>query len=123
MKNICIRGFSGWCMLIKKDIFDEVGFFNEEFDIGIGEDSDFYFRLRDLGYVSYITGSCFIHHFGSKTIKNVKSFIGDDFEKKNIKKIEQKWKHMLPGYFKKKKANLFKFLMKKIYGHTLVERK
>lgn len=125
MKNIKEKGFAGWCMFIKKERFDEIGLFSEEFNIGIGEDTDFYFRLKEKGYESYITGAVFVHHFGSKTLKDIKELIGDKFEKENIKKLNEKWK-LKESYIIKKLKNLKKllknFYIKLFYGYNLIQK-
>ena len=126
MKKIKEKGFCGWCMLIKKDRFEKTGLFSEEYNIGIGEDTDFYFRLKKQGFESYITGSVFVHHFGSKTLKELKSRIGNNFEKENIKKLMQKWDIKEPVYIMRKLRNFKKFInniyLKIFYGYTLISR-
>ena len=124
MKNVKEKGFCGWFMVIKRDRFEKVGLFSEEYNIGIGEDTDFYFRLKKLGYESYITGAAFIHHFGSKTIKEIKNKIGDYFEKENIKKLKEKWNISEKNYIIRKLINFKKFIknlyFKIFYGYTLI---
>ncbi|MBN2754776.1 MAG: glycosyltransferase family 2 protein [Candidatus Goldbacteria bacterium] len=124
MKNVSRKWFSGWCMLIASDRFEKVGLFSEEFGIGIGEDMDFFLRLKKCGFESYITGSSFIHHFGSRTIKDIKENEGDGFEKENIQKLEEKWgnKSCLIRRFEKLTGSIDKRIMKAVYGHNLVEK-
>ncbi len=125
MKNIKEKGFTGWCMFIKKARFEETGFFSEEFNIGIGEDTDFYFRLKEKGYESYITGAVFVHHFGSKTLNDIKAKTGDKFEKSNIEKLKKKW-NIKENYLKRKTENLKRFLknflIKLFFGYKLIEK-
>lgn len=124
MKNVKEKGFCGWCMLIKKDRFEKVGLFSEEYNIGIGEDTDFYFRLKKMGFESYITGAAFIHHFGSKTLNELKNKIGNDFEKENIKKLKIKWGIKERNYIMRKIINFKKFIknlyLRIFYGYTLI---
>lgn len=125
MKNVSRKWFSGWCMLIASDRFEKAGLFSEDFGIGIGEDMDFFLRLKKAGYESYITGSSFIHHYGSRTIKGIKESEGDKFEKDNIQKLEGKWgkKQYLRRRFEKIISSIDKRVMKALHGHTLVEKK
>jgi len=124
MKNVSRKWFSGWCMMIASDRFEKAGLFSEDFGIGIGEDMDFFLRLKKAGYESYITGSSFIHHYGSRTIKGIKESEGDKFEKDNIQKLEGKWgkKQYLRRRVEKIGDSIDKRLMKALHGHTLVEK-
>ncbi len=127
MKNIKEKGFFGWCMFIKKDKFEKIGLFSEEYETGIGEDTDFYLRLKKQNFESYITGSVFVHHFGSRTLIKVKEKKGDKFEKENILKLRIKWGIKEDNYLTRKTKNFFKFLkklyLKIFYGFTLIEKK
>lgn len=42
--------FSGGCTLIKKEVFDNVGYFDERFILGCSEDLDFSIRAQKFGY-------------------------------------------------------------------------
>jgi len=126
MKGVKEQGFFGWCMLIKSDRFRKVGYFDESFGTGIGEDTDFYFRLKKAGFQSLRTGAAFIHHFGSRTIKRIKEKIGNEFEKNNIMALNARWGIREAGYLGKKTKNFTNFLkkiyMKAVYGHLLLEK-
>jgi len=126
MKNIKKKGFCGWCMFIKKDRLGKIGLFSEEYETGIGEDTDFYLRLKFAGFESFITGAVFIHHFGSITLNKIKQNAGDKFEKDNIKRLNAKWNIKEENYLIRKTKNFVKFLknlyLKIFYGHTLLEK-
>ncbi len=127
MKKIKEDGFFGWCMIIKKDRFKKIGVFDERFVTGIGEDTDFYIRLKKAGFKSYRTGASFIHHFGSKTLNKVKEKMGNEFEIINIKALNEKWKVKDENYIDKKARSFKNFLrtifIKLIYGHLLLEKR
>lgn len=126
MKGTEAKGLFGWCMLIKRDVFKTAGYFDESFGIGIGEDTDFRMRLKKYGFESWITGDAFIHHFGSKTIKNIRSEKGNGFEITNISILRKKWGHGTDPYITRKWKSFMKhtgnFFMKIIKGHTLLEK-
>jgi len=127
MKTIRQEGFFGWCIVIKKDRFEKTGLFCEEFETGIGEDTDFFIRLKKYGYKNYITGATFVHHFGSRTLNDVKRLKGDIFEQNNIKKLREKWHIKGEPYFCRKTKSLIKFIknmwLKIFYGYILFEKK
>lgn len=61
----------GFCLLLRRDLFEEVGYFDEGFEIGNFEDNDYSVRVRLLGKKLMIAQDCFIHHIGSVSIKAV----------------------------------------------------
>jgi len=123
MKGVRRGGFSGWFMLISAERFRQIGLFSEDFETGIGEDTDFYLRLRKAGYNSFITGDSFVHHFGSRTIAAVKEEKGAGFEKKNINALREKWgAKARTGFIQRAANSIDKRIMKALRGHTLVEK-
>lgn len=60
---------SGCCMLIKKEVFDKVGFLDDDFFLYL-EDTDFCIRVRDAGFKIFVANKSVIYHKVSKsTIK------------------------------------------------------
>ncbi|MGI1690245.1 glycosyltransferase [Thermoanaerobacter uzonensis] len=60
----------GFCMVMKKQLIDEIGLFDENFGIGNYEDDDLCLRTILSGKKLYMLESTFIYHFGSVTFKN-----------------------------------------------------
>ncbi|WP_298868601.1 glycosyltransferase [uncultured Gimesia sp.] len=80
----------GFCMLIKREIVNQIGDMDEQFGIGCFEDDDFCRRANAAGYRTVIAVDSFVHHFGSR------SFIGSgaDFSgimQENAQKYQKKW--------------------------------
>lgn len=51
----------GFCMYIRRAVLDAVGYFDYQlFPIGYGEDSDFCYRARKLGWCHIVTGDVFV---------------------------------------------------------------
>lgn len=126
MKGVCEKDIFGWCMLVKKDRFRAAGVFDEVFRVGVGEDRDFYRRLKEKGYNSYITGSSFVHHFRSRTLNVMRKEKGKAFEDKNIKILKERWGEGRDGYairkFKSLGKAVKKLYMKLRYGYQLLEK-
>lgn len=55
---------SGFCMMFKRKVFEDVGGFDESFVGGCFEDRDFCERARPFGWASYVNTGTHIHHFG-----------------------------------------------------------
>ncbi|MGG4108259.1 glycosyltransferase family 2 protein [Paenibacillus lautus] len=70
---IVTERLTGFCMLIRRDDFNRLGFFDEGFEIGNCEDDDYGLRARLLGMQLVIAKDTFIHHYGSVSMKTLNS--------------------------------------------------
>ncbi len=61
----------GFCLLMKREVFEKVGPLDERFSPGNFEDEDYCLRIRLAGYKLMLCKDTFIQHFGSA------SFSGD----------------------------------------------
>lgn len=66
----------GFCLLFRRELWEQIGFLDEGFEFGNYEDDDYNIRTKLLGYSLVIARDCFIHHFGSVSIKA----LGDQLE-------------------------------------------
>ena len=62
-----IGRLSGFCLLVRRKLFDELGGFDERFGLGFFGDEDFSRRVREKGNSLLIAKEVFIHHFGGRT--------------------------------------------------------
>ena len=62
---------SGFCLMIERYVFDEVGLFDERFSPGGFEDNDFCIRCAEHGILGLISFSVYVHHFGQKTFQTI----------------------------------------------------
>ena len=81
----------GFCLMIKKDIINQVGSFDERFSPGNYEDDDISFRIIKNGYRLILCKDTFIHHYGSVSFKNIDGGF-NNLLNRNDKKFEEKWK-------------------------------
>jgi len=65
---VCPR-VAGLCMLIKRDVINKIGGFDERFSPGNFEDDDYCLRATLAGFKIAVARDVFIHHFGSKSFK------------------------------------------------------
>ena len=63
------RRIAGFAMLMPKQLFAELGGFDESFGTGNYEDDDLCLRVREKGYAIMVDESTYIHHFGSRTFE------------------------------------------------------
>ncbi|MBB6736009.1 glycosyltransferase family 2 protein [Cohnella zeiphila] len=80
----------GFCLLFRRELFRQIGYFDEGFEIGNFEDDDFNIRVRMLGKSLVVAEDAFIHHFGSVSMKA----LGDRFmlvNDRNQQHFKDKW--------------------------------
>lgn len=85
-----VKEIVGFCMLIKREVIERIGLFDECFTHGMWEDNDFCRRARNKGFKLYCAGDTFVYHFGSQTI------LGNNLDMRQIflmnkEKYEKKW--------------------------------
>jgi len=88
---ICIRTYSAVtaaCLMIQNAIFEEVGGFDENYEIGFG-DVDFCLRVRELGYENLFTPYAELIHYESATRGTSLKF---DPHPKDTKNFIKKWR-------------------------------
>ena len=78
-------GASGFCLLVKRVLFEQFGGFDERFEVGCYEDTDLTYRLHKAGYKIIIAGDTYVHHFGNKTFQannlNLSQYMQDNFRR------------------------------------------
>ncbi len=81
---------TGFCLLVRREVFDRVGLLDERFGIGFFDDDDLCIRAREAGFGLVIAQDVFIHHFGNRTFKG----LGLDVRRlllKNFEVFKAKW--------------------------------
>jgi len=61
----------GFCILMRRSTFEQVGYLDEGYEVGNFEDDDWNLRLRLQGKRMRIAGDTFVHHIGSVTMKGL----------------------------------------------------
>ena len=118
---------SGVCFAVNASVFDKVGLFDENFQVGQYEDADFFRRCKNYKLNMGITGRSFIHHFGSVTQKLIQTESACDYGVKNRNYHRCKWRiNFLKRHFERYREQLLvKYWSKKeyfLYKHSLLEK-
>ncbi|MBW7453473.1 methyltransferase domain-containing protein, partial [Paenibacillus sepulcri] len=80
----------GFCLLMKREVYDAVGFMDEQFTPGNYEDDDYCLRIRNAGYRLMICTDTFIHHEGSASFRgDPQAYYG--LMQTNSQKFNEKW--------------------------------
>lgn len=78
----------GFCMYIKRDVLNIVGFFDEEvFDKGYGEENDFCYRCLDYGYKHLLCDNTIVYHKESQSFSSRR----EELVKEHTKIIENRY--------------------------------
>ena len=114
-------------MLVKREVFDKIGLFDEAFRYGGCEDVDFLWRAHRAGITAAVTGSALIHHFGMVTQDAVKSTESKAYPAQNLAYFRRKWGRTVRGNWLQRRWARFKEKWRDRYervryGHALVER-
>ena len=74
-KAVEAEAITGACLMIRRDIFEEVGLFSEEYFM-FAEDLDLCYKIRQSGYRNYYFGGASVVHHGGGSTKstNISSF-------------------------------------------------
>ena len=65
-RNISLPTAVGFCVYIRRDCLNEVGYFNaEKFGMGYGEENEFSLRASEKGWIHLLAGDVFIYHEGA----------------------------------------------------------
>lgn len=83
----------GTCMLIRRSVFDRIGFFDERCwpMYGWGCDKDFALRVRAAGGSVWVTERSYLNHFGRQTARELSGYSELEAERENDQGMLQKW--------------------------------
>ena len=90
-----VSALMGLCLLVKREVIERVGMFDEQFFPGMWEDQDICKRSRLAGYKHVIAVDDFVWHFGSKTIKEGGADAGRKMFDENRARFYAKWNGLL----------------------------
>ena len=90
---------SGASIMIRKNLWEEIGGFDERYVPAYCEDSDLAFEVRNKGYkVMYQPKSVVVHYEGVSNGTDVNTGI-KSYQVQNNKKLYEKWKEELANHF------------------------
>jgi len=79
-----------FCVAIKREVIDAVGLLDENFGIGMFEDSDYCVRALEAGFQLAFTEKVFIYHSGSYSFKKLSSGDYVSLFKTNLEYFQKK---------------------------------
>jgi glycosyltransferase involved in cell wall biosynthesis len=108
----------GFCLYIKREVINEIGFYDEIFGRGYNEENDFCMRAYERGYYHVVDLSTYIYHKGKA------SFMSDQaiLEEKNSKLLLQRYPYYMDLVRDFTGRNPLKIVQKSIKSRIMPER-
>jgi glycosyltransferase involved in cell wall biosynthesis len=81
---------TSFCLLVRRDVLERIGNWDERFHPGYFVDDDLSVRAREAGFRLVVAQDVYVHHFGSRTFKG----LGIDTNKQlkeNFQRFQDKW--------------------------------
>ena len=85
-----VRKLSGFCLLMKRAVYDAVGGLDERFGLGFFDDDDLAERARRAGFELAVAHDLFVHHFGSRTFAG-NGIDAEQLLEENERRFAEKW--------------------------------
>jgi GT2 family glycosyltransferase len=85
---------TGFCLLLDREVFERVGYFNHDYEHGYFEDLEVCCRIRQLGYRLLVNEDCFVYHVGHETYKLKAREESHRIIMRNFKIYETNWSHL-----------------------------
>ena len=102
-EKVCLIGY---CMLIKREVLNKIGFLDEAYSPGYIEDNDLSLRIIESGYKLMLCHDSFIHHYlGTSFRKDQERF--NQLILKNREYFENKWKFNVFEFDKNRNLSIF----------------
>ena len=89
-RRLATSSLSGFCLMFRKAVYDQLGLLDERFGIGTMEDDDYCHRAAMEGWIVVVAQDVYIHHAGHRTFQAM----GLDFDalaEHNREQFHQKW--------------------------------
>ncbi|WP_418922094.1 glycosyltransferase [Bacillus subtilis] len=98
-KSKAVLRLVGFCLLVKKEVLDEIGGFDERFVGGSFEDDDLSLRVLQAGYKLKIALDSFVHHHGHATFTGNPDLSISKLYEENRQRFIDKWKVDVTTFF------------------------
>jgi GT2 family glycosyltransferase/predicted Zn-dependent protease len=89
-KALRVDRLTGFCLLVRREVLERVGGFDEGYGLGFFEDDDLCVRAREAGFQLRVALNVYIHHFGSRTFHGLGIDCGQQL-RHNLEQFKAKW--------------------------------
>lgn len=89
------RHLSGWCFVIKRSVWEQIGGFDEDFSFWCADNS-LMEQLLSIGIKPMVLANSYVKHLGSKTLKTMDN--RDELTRAQVLKYNRKYNRNLFGW-------------------------
>ena len=90
-----VKGFLGCSILIKRELIDQIGGFDEIFSPYLYEDTDFCYRARLNGWLVYYCPNSEVYHIHSASLRYEKPEHFRQIRERNMRIFLERWKALM----------------------------
>ena len=73
-----------FCVMIKREVIEKIGYLDENFGIGMFEDTDYCARAKSSGFKLAFTQGVFVYHYGSFSFKKITTIAYAEIFNRNL---------------------------------------
>ncbi|MBL8824204.1 MAG: glycosyltransferase [Planctomycetia bacterium] len=89
-KYLEVKRLTGFCLLARRDVLEEIGGFDERYGLGFFDDDDLCLRVNNAGKKAVLAQEVYIHHYGSRTMRQVTTDV-TQLLRGNLEIFKDKW--------------------------------
>lgn len=101
-----VRRLTGFCLLVRREVFERAGAFDERYGLGFFDDDDLCVRAREAGFRLVVAPGVYLHHFGSRTFRG----LGVENRGQLLRSVEDgvrgyRTRHFLAGLYRQQRRD------------------
>jgi glycosyltransferase involved in cell wall biosynthesis/Flp pilus assembly protein TadD len=87
---LVVERLTGFCLLVRREVVQQIGNFDESYGLGFFEDDDLCVRAGQAGFRLLVAQDVYIHHYGSRTVQSL-GIDGYHKLQENFERFKEKW--------------------------------
>jgi GT2 family glycosyltransferase/tetratricopeptide (TPR) repeat protein len=94
-----VKRLTSFCLLARREVMDQIGPFDERYELGFFDDDDLCLRVREAGFRLLVAQDQYVHHDGNRTFQGL-GINARELLVKNFERFKAKWgQEHSAGYF------------------------